>query len=125
MLNILGWIYWPIVRSIKSLKRSIRYLLQRRFYGCSDKELWYGLDIEFLKWLYKRLVFLHDHITDQYPNSYNNVESWKQDIQNQIKKIDYIFDEDGILTNNEILYQDNLKKEVLQWFANNAGDLWL
>lgn len=124
---MLDTIYYASKRCFKSIYRSIKYFLQRKFYGCDYSELWSGLDISFLEWLYKKLNFLYQIIGleyEQYPDNYNSVEEWKEDIRKQLKSIEYIL-YDEPLTNNESLYKSALKEKVIQWFADNAGNLWI
>lgn len=125
---MLDTIYYTSKRCFKSIYRSIKYFFQRKIYGCDYSELWCGLDISFLKWLYKKLNFLYQilglELYKQYPNNYNSLEEWKEDIRDQLKNIEYILCDEP-LTNNESLYKDVLKKKVIQWFANNAGNLWI
>jgi hypothetical protein len=128
-----------IFMTIRKIKRSIVYFLQRIVFGFDDRETW-NLDVSFYLWLYPRLERF-TAVVNGYPNSYSTYEDWILELTRRTNQLKQIIESDEFeFTDHSYLKKEDRKKKYTEfdnarayyaciedfnkWFAENINNLW-
>ena len=104
---------------LKSIKRGIKFFLQRLFCGFDESDTW-SLDITIAKFILPRLIIFR-RLTITYPCEFKSIKEWHQILDKIITAFKIITErsfED--LTKEELI----LKEEGLDLFRKYYHSLW-
>lgn len=120
-------LWWDIqeffvnIFSPKRWKTRLKFFWQRRIRGFDDSETW-ALDESFFRWFLPRLKRFAE-ITICYPDKYESVEDWTNELNIRIKQLEKIVKYD-IYDEYSMHEYDKSVKDFLEWFKDNIQTLW-
>ena len=115
----ISYIFNKIINAFKftSMKRYIKFFLQRRIRGFDDSEIW-DLDTTFFNWILPRLKRFK-RVSDGSHPAYCTNKDWQKQLNIAIENIEYI------LSHDEFSKEYNKRREdFLNWFSKNCSSLW-
>lgn len=104
----------------RDIKRTIRFFLQKLFWGFSEKDIW-SLDSTISKFILPRLKYFRNH-RFSWPERLESKEEWTNILDKMIKAFEFRISEEYLSTTDKKKFDE--LNEGLDLFCKYFLDLW-